>query len=68
MTAKYRPRRITLRDGREVTLRAIVEGDATKIVQAFERLSAQSRYYRFLSHKKQIDDAALDFRKCMLMW
>ena len=59
MTAKYRPRRITLRDGREVTLRAIVEADATEIVQAFERLSAQSRYYRFMNHKKQINDAAL---------
>jgi RimJ/RimL family protein N-acetyltransferase len=59
MTATYRPRRITLRDGREVTLRAIVEADATEIVQAFERLSAQSRYYRFMQHKRQLDDAAL---------
>jgi hypothetical protein len=39
------PRRVSLRDGREVTLRAIAETDATKIVQAFERLSAESRYY-----------------------
>ncbi len=59
MTGKYRPRRITLRDGREVTLRAIVEADATEIVQAFERLSAQSRYYRFMVHKRKLDDAAL---------
>lgn len=59
MTAKYRPCHITLRDGREVTLRAIVEADATEIVQAFERLSAQSRYYRFMVHKKQLNDAAL---------
>lgn len=59
MTRKYRPRRITLRDGREVTLRAIVEADATEIVQAFERLSAQSRYYRFMQHKRQLDDATL---------
>ena len=44
----YRPRRLSLRDGREVTLRAIVEADATEIVQAFERLSAESRYYRFM--------------------
>ena len=55
----YRPRSITLRDGREVTLRAIVEADATGIVRAFERLSAQSRYYRFMQHKKQLDGAAL---------
>lgn len=59
MTAKYRPRRITLHDGREVTVRAIVEADATEIVQAFERLSAESRYYRFMVHKQQLDDAAL---------
>ena len=59
MTGKYRPRRIALRDGREVSLRAIAEADATEIVQAFERLSAQSRYYRFLKHKRQLDDAAL---------
>jgi RimJ/RimL family protein N-acetyltransferase len=59
MTGRYRPRHITLRDGREVTLRAIVAGDATEIVQAFERLSAQSRYYRFMTHKRQLDDAAL---------
>ena len=59
MASKYRPRRITLRDGREVTLRAIVEADAPEIVHAFERLSAQSRYYRFMQHKRQLDDAAL---------
>lgn len=59
MPSRYRARRITLRDGREVTLRAIVEDDATKIVRAFERLSAQSRYYRFMQHKKQLDGAAL---------
>lgn len=59
MTGTFRPRRITLRDGREVTLRAIVEADATEIVKAFERLSAQSRYYRFMVHKNRLNDAAL---------
>jgi RimJ/RimL family protein N-acetyltransferase len=34
MKGKYRPRRIVLRDGRTLTLRAIAEGDATEIVQA----------------------------------
>lgn len=56
----YRPRRLGLRDGREVTLRAIVPADAPEIVQAFERLSAESRYNRFMQHKKQIDGAALE--------
>jgi len=56
----YRRRRITLRDGRQVTLRAIVEADAAEIVQAFERLSARSRYYRFMVHKKHLSAAALE--------
>lgn len=55
MTGKVRPRRVTLRDGRKVILRPIVEADAAEIVQAFERLSPQSRYYRFMRHKKQLD-------------
>jgi RimJ/RimL family protein N-acetyltransferase len=58
--AEYRPRRLELRDGREVTLRAIVAADAPEIAQAFERLSAESRYYRFMQHKKQLDPAALE--------
>lgn len=60
MPSRYRPRCISLRDGREVTLRAIVEADATEIVQAFERLSAESRYYRFMRYKKKIDCASLE--------
>jgi RimJ/RimL family protein N-acetyltransferase len=53
--AHYRPRELTLRDGRRVMLRGIVEADAAEIVQAFERLSADSRYMRFMQHKRQID-------------
>jgi len=53
--ATYRPRRVVLRDGRAVTLRAIQPGDASEIVQAFERLSAESRYLRFMQHKKELD-------------
>jgi RimJ/RimL family protein N-acetyltransferase len=59
VTANCCPRGITLRDGREVTLRAIVEADAAAIVQAFARLSAQSRYFRFMRYKKRLDEAAL---------
>lgn len=43
-----------------MTRRAIVEADATKIVQVFERLLAESRYYRFMRYKKKIDVAALE--------
>jgi RimJ/RimL family protein N-acetyltransferase len=59
-TAAYRPRRLQLRDGRVVTLRAISPADAPEIAQAFERLSAESRYSRFMQHKRRLDPAALD--------
>lgn len=59
LPARYRPRTVVLRDGRRVTLRAIVEADAAEIVQAFERLSADSRYLRFMQHKRSIDPAQL---------
>jgi len=55
----YRPRHVVLRDGRGVTLRPIVEADAAAIVRAFEHLSDQSRYFRFMQHKKQLDGGAL---------
>jgi RimJ/RimL family protein N-acetyltransferase len=59
MSSRYRPRRVSLPDGREVTLRAIIEADAPEIARAFERLTAESRYFRFMHHKKQLDGAAL---------
>jgi RimJ/RimL family protein N-acetyltransferase len=59
-TAAYRPRRLTLRDGRVVTQRAIDPADAPAIARAFERLSAESRYSRFMQHKRRLDPAALD--------
>jgi GNAT superfamily N-acetyltransferase len=40
-------------------MRAIAEADAPEIVQAFARLSADSRYLRFNQYKKQLSDAAL---------
>jgi GNAT superfamily N-acetyltransferase len=60
LPARFRPRRIRLRDGRTVTLRAIAEADTTEIVQAFERLSAKSRYCRFMRSKKKLDGGALE--------
>ncbi|MDT3678027.1 MAG: GNAT family N-acetyltransferase [Burkholderiaceae bacterium] len=58
--SRYRPRRLALRDGREVTVREIEESDASEIVDAFERLSDQSRYSRFLQYKKHLDPAAVE--------
>lgn len=40
-------------------LRAIGAADAPEIVQAFERLTVESRYSRFMQHKRQLDPAAL---------
>jgi RimJ/RimL family protein N-acetyltransferase len=54
-----RPRRLALNGGREVILRAIVASDATEIVQAFERLSSDARYARFMHHKRQLNPEAL---------
>src|SRR5450755_4552475 len=59
MPSGYRPRRVRLYDGREVTVRAIVEADAPEIARAFERLTSESRYLRFRHHKKQLNGAAL---------
>ena len=58
--SSYRPRRLRLRDGREVTLRAIAESDAPAIARAFDQLSPDSRYHRFMQHKKQLNPEALD--------
>jgi RimJ/RimL family protein N-acetyltransferase len=57
---RYRPRQLRLHNGVEVTLRAIAKTDAAEIVQAFERLTADSRYSRFMQHKRQLDPAALE--------
>jgi GNAT superfamily N-acetyltransferase len=56
----YRPRRLVLRDGREVTLRAVAASDAPAIQRAFDLLSAESRYSRFLQHKKHLSPVALE--------
>ena len=50
---------VRLRDGREVKLREIEPEDAGEIVEAFERLSAESRYSRFMQYKDELDADAL---------
>ena len=39
----------TLRDGRHVRIRAIRPDDRDEVVQAFDRLSSESRYTRFMA-------------------
>ena len=51
--------RLVLRDGLEVTLRPITESDAPAIQRAFDQLSSESRFSRFLQHKKHLNPAAL---------
>lgn len=58
--ARSRPRRLALRDGRTVMLRAIRPDDGPEIVQAFERLSEASRYSRFMQYRDHIDEATLE--------
>ncbi len=41
-------REVTLRDGRRVHIRAIHTTDEAEILQAFERLSPEARYMRFM--------------------
>lgn len=49
-----------MNNGAEVKLRAIAATDAPEIVQAFDRLAADSRYSRFMQHKRELDLAALE--------
>ena len=39
---------VTLRDGRVVHIRAIRASDEAEILQAFDRMSADARYMRFM--------------------
>jgi RimJ/RimL family protein N-acetyltransferase len=55
----YRPQRVSLLDGRRATIRAIRAQDAGEIVQAFHRLSDETRYARFMQHMKTLDPALL---------
>ena len=59
LSPPYAERTLALRDGRMVTLRAVSSGDGAEIIQGFDRLSTDSRYSRFMQHKKQLDPAAL---------
>jgi RimJ/RimL family protein N-acetyltransferase len=63
----------TLKDGTEVTVRAIRPEDGPAILEAFKALDAESIYRRFFSPKKELSDAELkrltdvDFRSVMAL-
>jgi acetyltransferase len=48
MDMHFDPLEFTLRNGRAVRIRAIVPSDEEELLQAFEHLSSQSRYMRFM--------------------
>lgn len=60
MQEPYLSRRLRVRDNREVTLRTAAATDGDEIIQAFERLSSDARYNRFMQHKKQLMPDALE--------
>lgn len=49
----------TLRDGRAVHLRAMAPADEAELLQAFERMSADARYMRFMRAVRQPNVAQL---------
>ena len=59
MATDFAPRDITVRNGRTVHLRAILPSDEEEILQAFERLGAQSRYMRFMHAVREANVARL---------
>ena len=58
MTA-YLPLRAVLRNGESVLIREIVPGDRPLMRDGFEKLSAQSRFFRFLAPHRQLSEAEL---------
>jgi GNAT superfamily N-acetyltransferase len=52
---------VQLRDGSTVLVRAVRPDDRELFVAGFERMSGESRYRRFMSHKKKLSERELDF-------
>lgn len=55
------PRSVRLKDGTEIVIRQIAPEDKRVLKEAFERLSEQSRFRRFLSPKNQLTETELVF-------
>jgi RimJ/RimL family protein N-acetyltransferase len=53
--------RVRLRDGSVVVVRPVRPEDRELFVAGFERMSEESRYRRFMAHKKRLSDRELDF-------
>ena len=55
------PHALTLRDGAEVRVRPIEPGDRDALASAFERLSDESRYRRFLGPVERLGPSTLSY-------
>jgi RimJ/RimL family protein N-acetyltransferase len=53
--------RVELRDGSAVILRPVRPEDRELFAEGFNRMSGESRYRRFMSHKKKLSERELDF-------
>jgi RimJ/RimL family protein N-acetyltransferase len=53
--------RVRLRDGSVVIVRPVRPDDRDLFRSGFERMSGESRYRRFMSHKKALSERELDF-------
>jgi len=58
--APFAPIAVELRDGRRVRLREIRPDDRDEVRQAFDRLSGESRYMRFMSYVKELSPLMLE--------
>lgn len=55
------PREYVLRDGSRVLVRPILPEDKARLQEGLGRMSAQSRYYRFLSYRNRLSQAQLRY-------
>jgi RimJ/RimL family protein N-acetyltransferase len=53
--------RVRLRDGSTVVVRPVRPDDRDLFAAGFDRMSQESRYRRFMSHKKKLSEQELDF-------
>jgi len=56
----FQPIEATLRDGRRVRIRAIRPDDRAEVVQAFDRLSSEARYTRFMAPLRTLPAQVLE--------
>lgn len=59
--AREHPERVALRDGSEIVISRVTPADAPLLVDAFERLSEESRRLRFLGPKANLSLAELRY-------